>query len=65
MPRRQILEQNTVDKCNICGWTGPSTEVVFEVYDGNWHCPQCGSTDVDDINADPYEDDDGDWGELY
>ena len=64
MSKRQIIEVNTWDKCGICGWEGPSQEVVFDSTDGAWHCPRCGSTDVDDINADPYEDDDENWGEL-
>ena len=65
MPKRQVIEQDTKDKCNICGWIGLSSLVVFKPSDGQWHCPQCDSTDVDDVNADPYEDDDDDWwGEL-
>ena len=42
----------TFDKCLICGWRGLSEDVK----DDN-KCPVCGSLDMDDIDADPYEED--------
>jgi predicted Zn-ribbon and HTH transcriptional regulator len=42
----------TFDKCFICGWKGLSEDVK----DDN-KCPRCGSKDMDDIDANPYEDD--------
>ena len=41
----------TKDKCFICGWEGDS-ELVLDN-----KCPECNSTDMDDVNADPYETD--------
>jgi DNA-directed RNA polymerase subunit RPC12/RpoP len=43
----------TYDKCNICGWEGESD--LTETTNG-YECPDCGSEDLDDISADPYED---------
>lgn len=52
----------TFDKCNICGWSGPS-DYTATIY-GTWECPTCGSEDLEDINENPYEEDEGDWGEM-
>lgn len=47
----------TYDKCLICTHVAPSDMFI----DGL--CPNCGSSDVDDADSDPYEDDEGeeDW----
>ena len=51
----------TYDKCLICTHVAPSDMFI----DGN--CPNCGSSDVDDADTDPYEDeedsDSWDWTE--
>jgi hypothetical protein len=54
----------TLDKCNICGWIGDSDDVI-ETEDGDWICPACGSTDVDDVNENPYEEEDDDFEGLF
>ena len=46
-----ILKSITFDICICCGWVGLSEDVQDN------KCPQCGSEDMDDIDADPYEDD--------
>ena len=43
----------TKDKCQICKFEADTS--YFDINDGA--CPNCGSYDVDDINAKPYEDD--------
>lgn len=50
----------TVDKCNICNWTGFSDDVPRD-QNGKWICPVCGSEDMDDVNSNPYEDDEEEW----
>ena len=52
-----IPKYETLDKCNICGWEGPSEDVP-QREDGKYVCPICGSEDMDDIKSNPYEDDD-------
>lgn len=48
----------TYEKCQICGFEAKT--IVFDENEGA--CPDCGSTDVDDIDANPYEDeDDEEW----
>lgn len=51
----------TYDKCQICGYTGESSKFGK----GEGQCPICGSKDIDDVSANPYEDDDmedDEWG---
>lgn len=63
---RKGNHEETKDKCNLCGWIGPSDEVIEKKLFGEltFHCPQCDSEDLDDISFDPYDDDDdeGDGG---
>ena len=44
----------TFDCCNVCGWVGLSDDVINDLY-----CPVCGSYDMDDIDAELYDDDQG------
>lgn len=48
----EIIKGLTFDRCLICGWVGLSDEVQDN------KCPECGSDDMDDIDAEIYEDDD-------
>ena len=45
----EIIKNLTFDICYCCGWVGLSDEVTDN------KCPQCGSEDMDDVDADPYE----------
>lgn len=56
---------NTQDKCNVCGWTGDSNDVIYNQVTLSYHCPRCGSQDTDDIDEDPYEDEDEEDGWLF
>jgi rubrerythrin len=47
----EIIKNLTFDICLVCGWVGLSDEVTDN------KCPVCGSEDMDDVDADPYEDD--------
>jgi len=58
---REIKDEIGKDKCNLCGWSGPETEVIEKELEGlgtTWHCPKCNSEDLDDSEFDPYDDDD-------
>lgn len=55
--RKKHQEIETRDKCNICGWEGPSDDVIYEDATDSWHCPACHSEDMDDINTDQYDED--------
>lgn len=48
----EILTNVTFDLCLVCGWVGLSDDIVDDKY-----CPVCGSDDMDDIDANIYEDD--------
>lgn len=62
---KKVQKVNTRDKCNICGWEGPSDDVIHDRLRDAWLCPSCGSEDVDDANTNPYEDDDDEENDLW
>ena len=49
-----MSKKPTYDKCQICLYVGKSKE--FGDAD-NPECPNCGSSDINDISFNPYEDD--------
>lgn len=60
----KMSREQTKDKCNLCGWTGPSSDVVQNKALNTWHCPVCNSEDIDDIDDDPYAESEEDEGWL-
>ena len=48
----EIIRSLTFDRCLVCGWVGLSDDVGEDN-----KCPQCGSDDMDDIDAEIYEED--------
>jgi predicted Zn-ribbon and HTH transcriptional regulator len=54
-------EEELIDICNICGWSGTKIIQRNSPERGiTWHCPKCDSEDLEDINFNPYdEEEDG------
>ena len=46
------------DRCMICGWEGTSNELIEGSKTDPSLCPICFSSDLEDIEHNPYKDDD-------
>ncbi len=60
--KKRPLENQRIDKCNICKWTGPEDDLVEEGTGTKttWHCPICNSRDIDPWEHNMYDSPDPD-----
>lgn len=56
--KKRKIDLTPTDRCNICGWEGASVELIEGSKTEPSRCPICMSDDLEDINFNPYTDDD-------